>query len=270
MRHVLALFITAVFGLMAVRSASGQHVGDIFVGIEGEQLVTGVIESDQSITTPVRVFGATFGDSGCPPFTANPGFDALPGTFTVGAENGWNALAGFQMWNGAGFDAVDDSFLEASFGSQQFSVNDEPVDGFDLFVQPNGGFHVHLDFCMNGCPEVCSPPNNVEPGIYLVQLEMYSTDPNLASSDPFWLVFNYLDSAENQQAAINWVQRNLVDTGSTCSGDFNDDQCVDVPDLLSLLGQWGACSACPEDLDASGAVDVEDLLMLLGSWGACE
>jgi len=269
MRHTAAWVLIGVFIGAAIRPADAQHIGDIFLGVEDNKLVTGAIESDQSITTPVRVFGGSFGDSGCSPFTANPGFDTLPGMFEVGTENGWNALDGFEIWNGDGFDQAGDAFLEVSFGSQQFIVDDEPVEGFDLFVQQNGGFHVHLDFCMNGCPNICEPPDGAEPGIYLLELEMFSTDRTLQPSEPFWIVLNYLDSQDNQQQAMEWVQQNLVEDGAACPADLNGNDVVDVSDLLALLGQWGSCEQCAEDLDGNGSVDVADLLTLLGAWGAC-
>ncbi len=50
--------------------------------------------------------------------------------------------------------------------------------------------------------------------------------------------------------------------------DLTGDGIVDVPDLLELLGQWGACNpCCLADLDVDGSVGVLDLLILLGAWG---
>ena len=47
-----------------------------------------------------------------------------------------------------------------------------------------------------------------------------------------------------------------------------------VPDLLSLLANWGACPlpcppSCPEDINGDCAVGVPDLLAMLGAWGPC-
>ena len=55
-----------------------------------------------------------------------------------------------------------------------------------------------------------------------------------------------------------------------CSADTSGDRQVNVTDLLSLLGAWGACPIpCPQDSNQDGQVNVTDLLFLLGSWGAC-
>ncbi len=59
-------------------------------------------------------------------------------------------------------------------------------------------------------------------------------------------------------------------------GDLNGNGTVDVTDLLSLLGQWGDCSAdpcppsgglCIADLNEDDTVNVVDLLIILGNWG---
>jgi hypothetical protein len=48
---------------------------------------------------------------------------------------------------------------------------------------------------------------------------------------------------------------------------------VNVEDLLTLIGSWGACaptgSCCPGDVVPDGQVNVQDLLGLIGAWGAC-
>lgn len=49
--------------------------------------------------------------------------------------------------------------------------------------------------------------------------------------------------------------------------DLDGNGTVGVPDLILLLGSWGACPCCPADLDGDGKVRVPDLIILLGSWG---
>lgn len=55
----------------------------------------------------------------------------------------------------------------------------------------------------------------------------------------------------------------------TCTGDFNEDNVVDISDLLSLIAAWGVCESCPEDINTDGSVDVTDLLSLIAAWGDC-
>jgi len=63
----------------------------------------------------------------------------------------------------------------------------------------------------------------------------------------------------------------IIDEPTVTPGDLDGDNDVDVVDLLTLLGQWGACpeppAECPADIDNSGDVNVSDLLTLLSNWG---
>lgn len=71
----------------------------------------------------------------------------------------------------------------------------------------------------------------------------------------------------------------LGETGSVdacpkapCPADLNGSGSVDVTDLLSMIGVWGACADpdnCPADLSGDDTVNVTDLLALIGQWGVC-
>jgi hypothetical protein len=57
---------------------------------------------------------------------------------------------------------------------------------------------------------------------------------------------------------------------SACPGDTNDDDRVDLNDLLTVLGNFGAAVAggpADGDLDGSGTVDLNDLLQVLANFG---
>ena len=49
--------------------------------------------------------------------------------------------------------------------------------------------------------------------------------------------------------------------------DLNGDGCVNVSDLLLLIGAWGPCAGCSADINNDGVVNVSDLLLLIGAWG---
>lgn len=53
-----------------------------------------------------------------------------------------------------------------------------------------------------------------------------------------------------------------------CPADVDCDGAVNVFDLLTVLGDWGA-SDSPGDLNGDNNVDVFDLLIVLGDWGPC-
>lgn len=275
--------LAALLGLIpltTVHAGEEPHGGDILLSVERGAIVTGLIdEKAGTIDSPAYVFPAEFGDGGNPTFTSNPGFDSPPGTFPVGTRVGWNALAGTSVWTGRGFADAPGEFITVSFtAALQVIVQDEPVDGFDLAVQAGGAWHYHLTFELARLD--ATPPT---PGIYLLELEMYSTDPSIESSQPFWIVFNYADEA-NHDAAIEWTRDNLAPP-PVCMGDLVSsdtfqpppDGTVDGADLAFVLGEWGRNQGSPADLVDSdtfepppdGLVDGADLAVLLGAWGAC-
>ncbi len=63
----------------------------------------------------------------------------------------------------------------------------------------------------------------------------------------------------------------VQNSGLGIPGDTDGDGIIDITDLLSVLGLWGACPApcppfCAADVNRDCAVDVEDLLIVLGNW----
>ncbi len=60
-----------------------------------------------------------------------------------------------------------------------------------------------------------------------------------------------------------------LEMATPCPWDLDDDGSVGVPDLLSLLGQWGTNPGGPPDFDDDGIVGVPDLLVMLANWGPC-
>jgi len=265
MSRLFRILVPFASSFITAAAAHAQHTGDIHLAVEDGQLVTGRVNPDQSIDLGIRVFGATFGDSGFPEFTSNPGFDAPPGTFPTGTSIGFNALAGWTAWNGDGFEPADGESLRIAFSSLFVIVEDEPIEGFTLGVQSNGGWHRHLNYFILGPNDDAEDPL---PGIYLLEMELYSTSASIDPSEPFWKVFNYNMPDSVHLEAIQWVEDNLA--GATCQGDFTDDGMVNGADLLVLLGQWGECSGeCPADMNGDTVVNGADLLVLLSAWGPC-
>ena len=44
---------------------------------------------------------------------------------------------------------------------------------------------------------------------------------------------------------------------------------VGADDILTVLGDWGACNGCPGDIDGDGFVGVDDMLTIIGAFGPC-
>jgi len=257
---VLAAAIASVGGAQV-------HQSDIILTVEAGAIVTNAVIASE--TVPDRVFTATFGDSGFDGFTANPGFDCVPGTFAVGTRLGFNLRGPWMRWDAdaSAFVATDENGgagerLEVSFLTLFAVSADGPVPGFDLAIQSNGGWHRHLDFvALPGAGEPAAAA-----GVYAMEFELYSTDAGVATSAPFWIVYDLDGSAADVEAAVEHLRAALGP--DPCPGDLDASGDVGFPDLLVLLTDWGA-SGGPADLDASGDVGFPDLLVLLTAWGPC-
>ncbi len=80
----------------------------------------------------------------------------------------------------------------------------------------------------------------------------------VCSNTPDQIYGDYIDIGSN---AINVLC--LAD----CP-DLSGDGIVDVPDLLTVVAQWGEIIS-PADVNADGIVDVVDLLAVMDHWGPC-
>lgn len=258
---VLALATLAVAG-----TTYAQHPGDINPSVvpAGEDLwkiTTNAIGPDGQLTSDVRVFPSDFGDSGFPTFTSNPGFDAVPETFTPGTRVGFHAPDGFFRFTGDALEPVTAEALNVKFLTLQVTIDDQPNAGFDLAVQSNGGWHRHFSFTLQP-----TAGGALAPGIFVLPMTLYSTDPAVLESELFWLVFDYQAPPGAQEAAMAWIEETLL--VSPCAADLDGDGSVGPTDLGVLLGAWSD-GAGPADLDGDGIVGPADLGILLGAWGAC-
>ena len=244
--------------LAVATAASAQyHAGDIGLLVPAERIETGAFEPSTGELAPIRVFGGTFGDSGFTGFTANPGFDGPAGTFVAGTRVGFDAVAGLRRFTGDGLEIADDAQLRVSFLTLSRTLGAEPIAGFDLAVQSNGGFHRHLNFTLEGVGAPLPPP-----GVYVVEFELYSTDAAVARSEPFFIAFDFEAGEAARQQAIDWIVANLL--APPCPGDLDGDGTISGGDLAVLLAGWGGSTP---DLDGDGVVGGSDLAVLLSSWG---
>ena len=175
--------IAALLAAFVVGAAHAQHLGDIALEIVDNTIATNAFGASGAV--PERVFGATFGDTGVARFTSNPGFEALPGTFATGTRVGFTPRSGLLRFTGSAVEPVASERLEIKFLTLASVVGPDPVPGFSLAVQSNGGWHRHLNFRLFA--EGGKLPSN---GLYVVEFELYSNDGVTLPSAPFWIVFN--------------------------------------------------------------------------------
>ncbi|MCP3903084.1 MAG: hypothetical protein GY715_05550 [Planctomycetes bacterium] len=62
----------------------------------------------------------------------------------------------------------------------------------------------------------------------------------------------------------------ILITSATCAEDVDGSGTVDFGDMLTIIGQWGACGGtCPADVNGDGVVSWSDVVMVIGQWGTC-
>lgn len=207
MRHCSSITTCAFLGaaLFSAVPAAGQHLGDVGLAVENQTILTGSFD-DQSNFSPFRVFGSEFGEGGIFNFTDEPGFDAEAGTFTPGSQTGFNILAPLLVWNGSGFEPTGGETLTINFSSLVRTTGSGFVSGFGLTVPSNGSWHRHLGFTLNADGQGVR-----DPGIYLLELELWNTD-GLTNSEPFWIVFNFQQDEAVHDAAIDWLVDSLSES----------------------------------------------------------
>ncbi|MEE2682160.1 MAG: hypothetical protein VX641_07290 [Planctomycetota bacterium] len=239
-------------------SVHAQHSGDIALDVvDGQLHISGPIGSLEDTD---GVFLATFGDTGFTGLTPNPGFDAAGGTFEPG-RIGFDAMSGLLRWDPASNGWLAPEAVGESLSIRYFNFNcvveDDPIAGYDLAVQPDGGWHRHMNFVLQA-----DSSGATTAGVYRVDFILYST-MGYADSDLFTILYDYEATPEEVANAIDSMYEDTV-----CVGDFDTDGVIGGGDLAQLLGAWGSDNPVT-DLDSDGLVAGADLAILLGRWGAC-
>ncbi|NBX36156.1 MAG: hypothetical protein EBR10_02890 [Planctomycetes bacterium] len=215
---VFSLAISAIALCAPLNSAfagvvEGPHA-DIYVWAEGAQLRTASWDhgTDQVIDPSARVFSADLGADPDFPFAIDePGI----GSNLVGATLNMYPNGGMSRWTGNGLGSSD-HVLSISYGGQSANTIDS---GFISFLVIDD-LDLHPDYSLAGSQSSVDP----DPGIYVAtfRFEAEGFDP----SAPLWVVFNLGSDEADHDAAIEWVQANLVP----------------APGALSLLALMGARS----------------------------
>lgn len=186
------IYIVPLIALSLSTVAAAQHADDIELSVVNGR-----------ITLSASVFGAELGES-FPNFANDPGFDSAPGTFPPGSQIGFSVLDALRKWDASDFDAVPAETMSISSGPALVTTPataGSVVAGFALNVPASGAWHQHLGYTLN------DPASD---GIYMLKLELFSSDAAIGKSEPFYLVFNQNSDEAMHEAAIAYVESNLV------------------------------------------------------------
>ena len=240
-------------------SARAQHAGDVAINIVNGALQTNRYDENLQLV-PERIFTGTFGDTGVPEFTSDPGYEALSGVFASGTRMGWMTVAPVLRWDGTDFVATD-ARVQFKYLTASFTAGASPVTGFSVLVSSTGGLHRHLSMTLLGAGGA-----DPEAGAYLVSMQLYTTTPSM-QSNPYWLVLNESLPQLAFDAAVAEARARF---GATpCFGDVDGSGEVDNGDVAAALLDYGPCQGCPSDLDGTGEVDFGDISLILLSTGPC-
>ncbi|MBX3390143.1 MAG: hypothetical protein KF691_11915 [Phycisphaeraceae bacterium] len=263
---------TAIGIGIACSTASAQHLVDIAIGQSQGKIATGVFQIQGSNVAPMlsqRVFIAEFGTF--PNFTSSPGFDSLVGAFQGGSQIGFNIRKALRKWNGSAFPAgavgIPPETIQIKLGpaanTRVTPMTDQLVPGFSLAVSSGGSttgeFHHHPGFTL------LDPASD---GLYLLELELWSTQAGLATSEPYWMVFSQNASEDDLQVAASWVRANVWKP--SCPADLNNDGLVDDSDFVFFVNAYDylLCDppGCPTDFNGDWATDDADFLVFASAY----
>jgi hypothetical protein len=225
--------------------ALAQHAGDILLERDHQgRIHTALIdELTDEVIHNTRVFAGEFEDG----FTNEPGMDSDVGAFPFPSGIGFNIRKALRVWNGADFDQIPAERIRirlGNLGPVDTPIADQVVAGFSMQVGSDGQFHHHPGYTL------LSPASD---GIYLLEMELWSTSSQVLPSRPYWIVFGQNADEEEHIAAIAWVEENLVG----CPSDFDGTGFVDTDDFDAFVRAFEA-GDFTTDIDGTGFVDTDD------------
>ncbi len=209
-------------GIVLVGGSSAlAHEGDVGLAVVNGQLQTGIVEADaisgdQWIVLGQRVFAGEL--DGLTGFAADPGFysgslGAAGGPVTVpaGAQLGFTINGPLQAWNGSALGSTTARMRLEFAGGVLNAVTPTAagnVAGFGIATGATGAFDEHWDFyATDGSGAAGALPSA---GVYVLQVTLSITGASVSPSEPIWFVLNFGATEVDHDAAIDWVNANLV------------------------------------------------------------
>lgn len=203
---------SSVWMAMAAASMTGaafSHGGDIGFKIVGGSLKTGSVLDDGSgeyVLPGQRVFGGEMLISDG--VSDEPGFYAEAGTLHSGDLISFSVRKALRVWNGTDFNSIADETMRienpagTAFVETPLTDPSSPIAaGWGFAFPASGDLDEHPIYYVNG---------RTVPGIYLLELELTTSQAGIINSPSFWVVFNDGGDESQHDAAIGWTQDNLV------------------------------------------------------------
>lgn len=217
--------------LFAPLSTATAHEGDVAIQVIGNKIVVGDWIVDGVSLEPCPVFAGRFNDTGdSPNWTDEPGFDSAAGTWPYPSSVGFNILDAARLWDGNDFSALASQQIKLTYGTQSAVTPTTPsvVSGFSIGVSSNGAWHRHLGLELLDTNYVGGFATD---GIYLLTMELFSSNPSIAKSDPFYLVLRQDENATDG-----------IGTAAQLEAAVGHLEAAPEPGTLVMLGVAGIAS----------------------------
>ncbi len=264
-------FLCAILPLLAaapLTAAQSLDAGDVVIrhGLAGE--IESGAQAEGGVEWGRRVFPGRLDLGQFANLADDPGFDSFSGAFPTGSVIGLDILAGLRLWNGEDFDSIDPDYaMSVTKGSLVITTPaaDERVPGFGFgSADANGRFHHHVRFFLDPFDAVTDVP-----GLWMLTLELWSTNAAVLPSEPVYLVFASGSEAVEQQAdAIAWVETNLV--GGPCSpADLAEPEGIlDLSDITAFASAFLVQDAAADLVEPFGVFDLSDITAFVTAFTA--
>lgn len=267
---IVVAFLSMLVGAATGAAAQSLHAGDVIIrqGLDGA-IETGFV-SEGFTEWGERVFSGRLDLGQFANLADDPGFDSSSGSLPVGAVIGLDILAALRVWDGDNFETIDPDYaMSVTKGNSIITTptTDVRVPGFTFgSADANGHFHHHVRFFLDPFDPVTEVP-----GLWLLTIELWSTNPAVLPSEPVHLVFASGSEAVAQQGdAIAWVEQNLV--GGPCSpADLAEPLGVlDLADITTFASAFLGQDEAADLAEPFGTFDLSDISAFISAFtGGC-
>ncbi len=213
------------------------HGPQIQIGIDNDKLVTRSLILDEpyneNLTQLRRVFEIplferTLDDSNDGwysqpnseyPFSG-PGIATALGGFATDSIISLTFTDGLKIWDGATFIDPGNEQIDAYRNVMHigFAITSDtgPFDSFNFpSIANSEDEHKYAFFRLLG--DGMSPNTPSDDGVYLLSLRLFTNQPGVSPSDPYYFLFNKNASASKAEAALDYVNMHLVPEPATLS-----------------------------------------------------
>jgi hypothetical protein len=264
----VAAMLLPLAGLGSTASAQVLHDADVVIRMDDADAIEfGTFQPGGDILWGTRTARGRLDIGQFPNLTDDPGFDSFSGSFPAGTQIGFDLLAALRLWDGDDFETIDPDYAMSVTKGDQVATTpaiDGRVPGFTFGSADSGGrFHHHVRFFLDPFEF------NAVPGLWLLELELWSTNPAVLPSEPFYLVFASGSEALGQQEdALAWVEQNLI--GGLCNpADIAEPSGIlDLADIGAFVGGFTGGDLIADLAEPFGVYDLADIATFVNAFTA--